>query len=231
METEAKTNEQDTQDTQEQPKRSVTLAPVAKIIFKQGDDVTVETVNRDLFSVMDTLGKKLAIFQGEEDVRGCTVSVHSVEDPKLSDPLPEGEEPWEGEYFVGGLTIEDMSIPEAMRAIIVAVFPPEAALKHLERLAEQLFLRSTLDGFVFVGSFDGVPAVLPLLSSFKPQTPEGFKLLHSQLLKQASALRTWAEDKFPDIAAKVDWDDEPGNKPSGLVLPSGLPVESRGTIL
>jgi hypothetical protein len=234
--------EQDKQDKQDKQdgtnpdpsvkkQRAITVAPVAKIIFSYKSKETNEVliVNRDLFSVTDAIGKKLSDTNSKEEMDDILVSIHSIEDPEKSDPLGEGESPWEGPYMVTGDTeIENMPIPVAMSELSKYILSPEVSLKGVERLAEQLFLRSRLDGFVFVGTFDQSPAVVPLISSFKDITPELLSTLYKQLHIQAERLKGWATEKFKDL--EVDWDsglDSNIFNKSGLVLPSGAPIETR----
>jgi len=216
-----------------QKRRSVVIGRKARVVFesRSGGEKSVEEVDRDLFSVIDCIGRRLQLIKDRGGMDDVLVSVHSVEDPAKSDPLPEGERPWEGEYLVGGVKIEKASIPEAMKSLSSAVIPNDMAVNGVERLAEQLFLRSRLDGFVFVASFDGQPAVVPLISSFKPQTPMCFAALYRTMSDCARNFRAWAEREFPDVAKDTDWGDRPPAGPkqpmSGLVLPSGAPVETR----
>lgn len=223
-------SDNDNKPEEEQKKRSVTISPVAVVVFERKSTGEVERVqvNRDVYSVTDAIGRKLSELGGKEGMDDTLVSVHSVEDTGKSDPIPEGESAWEGEYLVAGLSVEKMTIPDAMTELAKAIIPNDAAMKGVERLAEQLFLRSRLDGFVFIGTFDGQPAVIPLISSFKAQTPECFAMLYRQLHVQAENLKAWVSHKFPEIAKDTNWTGESkADSPSGLVLPSGVPVESR----
>ena len=230
---EAKEEKNDAKNGEVSKSRSVVINRKARVVFesRSSGDMTVEEVDRDLFSVIDCIGRKLQLTKDRGDMDDILVSVHSFEDVEKSDPVPDGEQPWEGEYLVGGLKIEKSSIPEAMKSLASAIIANDVAMKGAERLAEQLFLRSRLDGFVLVASFDGQPAVVPLLSSFKPQTPMCFSALYKTMSDCARNFRAWAEKEFPDVAKDTNWGDpspvQPKNSMSGLVLPSGAPVETR----
>lgn len=224
-------------------RRKVVLAPTVKVIFasKSHPDQAPEenVVPRDLFTVIDAIGSRLAAAGEDTELMDSIaadtlVSVHSVEDPDKSDPLPEGESRWEGAYMLAGIEIESMPIPEAAKTLTKAVLANDMAMAMEERLAEQLFLRSRLSGLVVAASFDGIPAVAPLLSSFRPQTPANLGSLYRSLLSAARGLRAWSSAHLPDAAKAVDWDgleeDEgfgpkpvPAQKP-GLVLPDGSPA-------
>lgn len=220
----------------EQPaekKRSVVISADVSVVFTtrydDGRDILHETVKcpRDVFSVIDAVMSRMKDMSKDE-FDATTVSIHSIEDEEKSEKPAEGEPRWEGPYGVGGVSVEDMKISEAMKALSAAVIPNDVALMNVERIAEQLFLRSRLDGFVFIGTFDGLPAVIPLLSSFRDQKPETFAMLYRQMHLQAENLKEWATKKFPEIASHVNWTGREGGsgKLSGLVLPNGRPVET-----
>jgi len=232
----------ETKPEDEKPKRKVVLSNKVKVVFniasQKGCDDAVEEVeevecNRDLYSVMDAITARLAATKSKEEMEAIFVSVHSIEDESKSDPLPEGEPRFVGPYLVAGLEIERKPIPEAMNVLASGVIPGQFCLMNVERLAEQLFLRSRMDAFVFVCTFDGVPAVVPLINSMREMKPEFLQNLYQSIHTQAENLRKWIDSKFPDI--KVEWDKPIEITPSDaekaaeerakkLVLPSGLPA-------
>lgn len=221
-------SEENTQETSGQPKRKVTVASKVKVIFQFGDDpnAVVETVNRDVFSVMDAITARLANTKSKEEMEAIKVSVHSFEDSEKSDPLPEGESPWEGPYLIANCEVEDLPIPDAMNALVKVVIPNDQCLLGFERLAEQLFLRSRVDGLVVAASFDGIPATVPLITPFHPVSPASYQSLYRTLIKSAELLREWVEKNRPEEAKDIEW--VPGDKKSGLVTAAGTPVEERG---
>lgn len=217
-------------DESEEKKRSVVIARTVKVLFrhKSGKETETTTCNRDVYSVTDAIGSKLESLGGKDEMDDILVSVHSVEDEEKSEP-PQGDEPrWEGPYGVAGVEVEDKSIPDAMTELAKAIIPPDSAMRGMERLAEQYFLRTRLDGFVFIGTFDGQPAVIPLISSFKDQSSECFATLYRQLHLQAENLKAWVEKTFPDIAASTNWTGERSNTASDLVAPDGTPIGKSG---
>lgn len=218
--------QQDPQAPQEPKKRSVVISSKVRILFesKSGSkDIEAVLSNRDVWSVTDVIGKKLESIKDKDDMDDTVVSVHSLEDEAKSDPPSDGEPRWEGEYLVGGAVVEKMSIPDAMKELAKAVISPQAALKGVERLAEQYFLRSRLDGFVFIGTFDGQPVVVPLISSFKDQKSECFAMLYRQMHLNAENLKAWVEKNFPEIAARTNWTGQ--TRRSGIVGPDGKPAQ------
>lgn len=215
------------QGQNEEKKRSVVISADVAVTFKcDGKDDETVMCRRDVFSVMDAVMSRMQGISKEEFDK-TTVTVNSVEDEAKSEPPKDGEPRWKGPYGVGGAVVDGLKIPDAMKALTQALIPNDSAMKGVERLAEQLFLRSRLDGFVFIGSFDGQPAVVPLLSSFRDQKAECFEVLYKQMHLQAENLRAYATKMFPEIASKVNWGVEPQRKASGLVLPDGRPVEVR----
>lgn len=224
---------------QEKSKRKVSLSNRVRLVYTtasepDGKGTSVECA-RDIFSVMEMITARLATTKSKEEMEAIRVSVHSLEDPEASDPLPEGEERLLLPYLVGGLDIDKMTIPDAMKALASAMVPAEWCLKNVEHLASQFFLRSRMDTLSVVATFDGVPAALPpFVSSVRPVEPASVASLYRALLGQAESLRKNYEARYPDV--KVDWE---GREPSPedaadavgrLVLPSGLPasVASQG---
>ena len=224
------TREADVQDKPGEKKRSVVLAPKVRILFssksKPEADPEVVEAGRDVFAVMETITARLSrLPEGstKEDMEDVLVSVHSLEDPEKSDPPKEGEPRWEGPYMLQGLEIEGKTIPEAMNMLATRVIPNDVCVSHLDRLLEQLFLRSRLDGAVSVLTFDGAVSVVPLLTSFRPVSAESLKQLYQNLHYAAERLRKWATAQFPEIAKDVEW--IPKDDKSGIVTPGGVPVE------
>jgi len=236
-EVEARQGEEAQSQQDEGPKRAVVISPKARVVFRRKSTGAEEVVmtGRDVFSVIDAVGSRIESTKDKEEFEDTVVSVLSVEDPDKSDPLPEGGKRWEGPYGVGNVEVDGLPLSDAMTELAKAVIPNDAAVRGVERLAEQLFLRSRLDGFVFIGTFDGQPAVIPLISSFRERTEECFAMLYRQLHIQAENLKAWTSKTFPDL--KVNWTGQDGRnqnqgqgqggRPSGLVLPDGRPVESR----
>lgn len=219
---EQNTNMQGAGEQAETPKRKVTVAREVKVLFtyKSGKEPEAVVVPRDIFSVIDALGRKLEQTKDKEEMDDILVSVHSIEDQERSDPLPEGEERWEGDYLVGSIRVEGLSLPDAMSELTKGIIPNDLAIKGIERFAEQLFLRSRLDAFVFIGSFDGQSAVVPMVSSFVERKAEIFSNLYLQMKTQAENLRKWVGRNFPDL--EVDWGDQP--RVPGIILPNGAPA-------
>ena len=209
-----------------EPKRKVVVSARVKVVFdrKSGGESESVVVPRDLFSVIDAIGSRIEATKDKPEFDDLLVSVHSTEDESKSDPLKEGDIRWEGQYQVGGVVVERLPIKDAMNELAKGIIPNDAAMGSVERLAEQLFLRSRMDGFVFIGTFDGSPAVVPLISSFRGSDNKAkcFAELYKQMHVQAENLKAWVSRTFPDM--KVEW---PGQRerPSGLVLPSGAPIE------
>ena len=216
-------------------KRSVVISRTVKVLFKHksGKDTEAVECNRDVYSVTDVIGQKLAALNGKDELDDVLVSVHSVEDVEKSEAPADGEERWEGPYGVAGVEVEDKSIPDAMTDLAKAMIPADAAMRGVERLAEQYFLRTRLDGFVFIGTFDGQPAVIPLISSFKERKPECFAMLYRQLHIQDENLKAWTEKTFPDLAASTDWTGTGSNRASApsIVGPDGNPVVPNKPVL
>lgn len=232
---------QNTQDNTEQTekkehKRKVVLSTQVKVIVKHkstSQELDHVIVNKDIYTVMDFITSILANTKSKEEMEDILISVHSFEDTSKSEPVPEGEAPFEGPYFVANLEIEDKTIPDAMKALSSAIIPGDACIKNIEFLLEQFFLRSRLDGFVGIFTFDGVPATVPLLNSMREVQPFTLHSIYQSLLAQANNIRKWAESKFPDM--KVEWDKPTEDyksaaekaaeeRASKLVLPSGLPA-------
>lgn len=215
------------------PPRKVTISRKVKVVFesRSGKPAVVQHVNRDLYSVMDAVTARLAATSSKEELEDILVTVLSVEDPELSDPVPEGESRWEGPYGVGGAVIQQLPIPKAMEEFMKAILPGDACMQLFERLAEQCFMRSRMDGMVIVCTFDGTPATVPLLTSFRDLSPASLAVLYRQLHVQAENLRRYITTKFPKL--EVEWVPPKEEKPeepvkadtSGIVLPSGAPAE------
>jgi len=214
-------------------KRKVVMSTMAKVIFESSSgDGSVKIVGRDVFSVMDCITERLAETKSKEEMEGIKVSVHSFENEEKSDPPKDGEPRWEGPYIVGGAEIEGMSIPGAMEALAKLVLPGDYCMLAFEQTASQCFARSRMDGAVVIATFDGVPAVSPMVNTMKEQRKENIVSLYRTMLKAAEAFRKGALDKFKGLVEDADFDKDPEidrnkdaeDRARKIVLPSGLPA-------
>lgn len=213
--------------------RKVTISRQVAVIFgsKTGSNQAIVYANRDVYSVLDAITSRLSETKSKEELEDILVSIHSIEDPEKSDPLPEGMERWEGEYGVGNVSVEKMSLSDAATELTKAILPGDACMAGVERLAEQFFLRSRMDSMVVVCTFDGIPAVVPLMTSFRDIPEVSLARLYQHLHMQAEYLKAFVEKKFPE--KHVDWtgkEEHDRENPvkadtSGIVLPSGAPAE------
>ena len=226
---------------EEPKKRKVTLSTDVKVIFKSEEEGEVKIVGRDVFSVMDTITARLADTKSREEMEAIRVSVHSFENPEKSDPLPDGEQRWEGIYGVGNVEIEDLSIPDAMGVLSKAVLPADYAMLAFEQVAAQCFTRSRMDGALVVATFDGVPSVTPLVNTMKEQRKENIVSMYRTLLKAADGFRRASCERFKTLGlkdsdfdedVKVDSEKDAEERARKLVLPSGLPASmaQRGVV-
>lgn len=223
----------------EEHKRGVYIAPEVRVVFKRnGAEESEEKTSRDVYSVMDAILSRIAASSSNEDLGTLSVSVHSIEDTSKSDPLPEGEQPFEGPYLVAGSEIEDMRLQDAVSVLSGLIIPSDMALRNMERLCSQLFLRTRMDGCVFVVSADGSGMSTTVLNPMRDLNPGSIRALYRTLLRAADELRRSMDANFPDMRVDYDSDggssgkaerDDRGDKDGGggrnpLVLPSGLPA-------
>ena len=219
------------EDSKQETARKVQLSTKVRIRFSEsGEERDVQEVSMDIYSVMDAVLAKIATTTSKEELERWRVSVHSFEDTANSEPVPDGEQPYEGRYSLAQDGIEDAPLQDAVSTLAGLVIPADYALKNMERLCTQFFLRTRMDGCVFVVSSDGSGMSTTLVNSLMDFNPKSIGALYRTLLKAAYELRDSTERQFPNVAGQVDWDgdkDRPSDKDAGLVLPSGLPASMR----
>jgi hypothetical protein len=166
------------------------------------------------------------------------VSVRSFEDESKSEPREKGEPPAVLPYLVGGLSIEGLSIPDAISELTKAIIPGDHAIRQYETLTEQLFLRSMMSCCTVVAGFPTGNAVVPLINSMRDVDPRAIVGMYHGLLDAAEKLKEFVPRAFPD--KKFDFSTNPSEKESPeiatpdrpepsapekrVVLPSGLPA-------
>lgn len=193
----------------EQRRRRVVMDRRVSVEFSDGEKIVGD---RDVYSVMDVISKKLESTKSKDELDGLKVSVHSFEDTEKSEPPDGVEDRWVGPYTVADLEIENMPLTEALDAIAGAAIPAGQSMEGIERLAGQLFLRSRMDGIMAVATFDGKPASVQFVTPFHDITSEAFKSLYETIVQAAGKLRRWVERNRPELAAKIDWDSIEGKE-------------------
>lgn len=221
--------------------RTIAPASTVKVIFRNTETEQNEVVfpNRDVFSVISCLTSRLAGLESKGLLDDIKVSVHTMEDPEKSDPVPEGEERHEGPYGVAGIQIEDMSIPDALSTLTGGILPAEWCVKNIELLANELFVRSRMDGLFFIATFDGVPVASMLLNTLRDFNKNSIVSAYKAIKEQANGLRSWAENHFGDAISEEEWDSplnvdqeeekarqEAEERAERIVLPSGIPAKA-----
>lgn len=226
-------NTEENKEGKQEEKRRVVMSTDVRILFKNGDNVETVLAGRDVFSVMDAITARLSATKSKEEMEGIKVSVHSFENEEKSEPPKEGEARWEGPYLVAGAEIEDKTIPESMEILAKIVLPADHAMLAFEQVAAQCFTRSRMDGAIVVATFDGVPAVIPLINTAKEGRKENIVALYRTMLKAAQSFRVASIDKFKELKLEdADFDKDPEidtekaaeEHARKLVLPSGLPA-------
>lgn len=229
-------------------KRKVVVAAKVRVVFDDGSggDPEVVEANRDVFSVMDAVTERLARTKSKQEMQSIRVTVRSLEDREKSDPLRDGEEPWEGPYGVGGVSVEGMTIPDAASELTKAVVPGDWCLKHYETLSEQMFLRSMMSAVTVVAAFPTGIAVIPLINSMREVDSRAVVHMYHGLVDAAAKLREFCSKHFPE--KEFDFDSrepepetgkegpdvvvpdspDPGAAKRELTLPSGLPASMAG---
>lgn len=177
------------------PKRRVVVSQEVKATFSDdvSDKIRVVMCKRDIFSVSDAILQEVAK-AGKDS--GLKVTVHSVEDIVKSEPPKEGEPYWEGPYFVGNLSIEDMPADEALGELAKLTISPFIAMKAVEGFVGNFFLRSKIDALVFCATFNGTDVTIPMANSLHPPRPEAFVRLYRQLQKTAEDVRSFALERY-----------------------------------
>lgn len=244
--TENQENKEEKQEKQEDKKRKVVVGPKVKVVFEVEDgktDSEVRIVNRDVFSVMDAITERLSRTKDKAEMEAVRVTVHSFEDESKSDPLRDGESPWEGPYGVGGVSIERMSIPDSVSELTKAIVPGDWAVRNYETLTEQLFMRSSLCCATVVLGFPTGNAVVPLINSMRDVDPRAVVGMYHGLLESAEKLKEFVPKAFPD--KEFDFSKNPSaapekkveeapvkvpgeDRPKEVVLPSGFPASMAG---
>lgn len=230
---------------QEKPKRRVVIGPKVRVMFDDGSgaDPEVVEVNRDVFSVMDSITERLSRTKDRAEMEAIRVSVNSFEDESKSEPRAEGEPPAVLPYLVGGVTIDGLSIPDAMSELTKAIVPGDAAVRQFEILTEQLFLRSMMGCCTVVAGFPTGNAIVPLINSMRDVDPRAVVGMYHGLIDAAEKLKEFVPKAFPD--KKFDFSSNPAASESEpkpgpsiatpdapapsaarkeVVLPSGLPA-------
>ena len=208
------------------PERNVYRSSRAllRVYGEDGSTKSEELVPRNTYTLTDRL---------RELDPEAVVGLYLVEDEEQSDPPPEGQErysmpllPPETDPDGNQAPSDRIRAVDAIARLAAATTPDRVVLAKLHQHCDHASATSRYDCGVYTMVFGGKPCGFAYMNSCRDVPVSSMALLYETAKSQLESLK----ESFRRMAPGIRFSDDPEEpaERSGLVLPSGMPVETAG---
>lgn len=165
-----------------------------------------------------------------------TIGIYLVEDEEQSDPPAEGENrlamplfPPDVDKDGNKVPVDRMTVVDALARVTATISPDQAILAKLHQECDRASAVSHYDCGVYTMIFGGKPCGFAYVNSCRDVPVASLAMLYETAKSQVESLKESLRKLAPDIRFSDDPDPqvEVPQPSSGIVLPSGMPVEAR----